>query len=50
MHPSAIWIAWTSSAFFILPGFNPSDLAFIRISGIPIRFSVFFVVGILLTP
>jgi len=50
MHPSAIWTAWMSSAFLIFPGFNPSVLAFIRISGIPIRFSAIFIVDILLTP
>lgn len=50
MHPSANWIAWMSSAFLTFPDFKPSDLAFIRISGIPNRFSAIFVVGILSTP
>ena len=50
VHPSVTWIEWIRSAFFILPGDIPSAFAFIRISGIPIRFSDTFVVGILLTP
>lgn len=40
VQPSATWIAWISSVFFIFPGVIPSPLAFILISGIPIRFFV----------
>jgi hypothetical protein len=50
VQPSATWIAWMSSGFFIFPGVIPSAFAFIRISGIPICFSAIFVVGILLSP
>jgi hypothetical protein len=50
VYPSAFWIAWISSGFFMFPGANPRALAFAFISGMPIRFSANFVEGILLSP
>lgn len=50
MQPSATWMAWMSSAFFILPGFSPRALAFILMSGKVIRLSVTSVVGMCLSP
>jgi len=47
VHPSAVWIAWIRSAFFIFPGLIPSFFAFVFISGIPIRFSATLVAAIL---
>jgi hypothetical protein len=47
VHPSAVWIAWIRSAFFILPGVIPSCFALLFISGIPIRLSATFVAAIL---
>ena len=46
VQPSAVWIAWISSAFFIFPGVSPSDLAFVLSSGILMDFSAVSTAGI----
>jgi hypothetical protein len=46
VYPSAIWMAWISSGFFIFPGFIPRDFAFVFISGIPKLFLATIVAGI----
>jgi len=46
LQPSAVWIEWISSAFFIFPRLTPRPSALSFISGIVIRFC-FFVAGIL---
>lgn len=50
VKPSAIWIAWISSVFFILPGIIPRALAFFLISGIFRNFSNTFTGAIFLIP
>jgi len=46
VQPSAIWIQWIISAFFIFPGVTPSPLAFSFMSAIVILFGFTFVAGI----
>jgi hypothetical protein len=43
VFPSAVWMAWINSGFFIFPGSIPSSLAFIFISGMVMRLSATFV-------
>lgn len=52
VHPSAVWIQWISSVFFILPGFIPRPSAFFLILGISISIFFFaaFVANILHSP
>lgn len=47
MQPSALWIEWISSAFFIFPGLMPRASALSFISVIVIRLCFTFVAGIL---